>query len=521
MKAIILFNEVGEVDRPDETDVAIQAEAVSSALVANGYDVVRLACPLDLNEVAQQLRLLDPDFVFNIVESAYGSDRFAYLAAGMLEGLGIPYTGTTATAMALCDNKPVAKQLLLSAALPTPEWLVRSGRELRTFPQTSAVDRADDIFIVKPAAEHASLGMTGDSLVPFTELHEKLTELGDGYFAEKFIDGREFNLSLIEIDRSPFVLPPAEIVFDSFPQGMHRIVGYSAKWHSESFEFNNTPRTFEFGDSDGRLLDKLKNIAIRCWNNFNLKGYARIDFRIDKEGNPWILEVNCNPCLSPDAGFQAALNRASITFAEAVEMMVDSAFDPAKTARSVMRDRYQIDNVARTSTENSVRGKAEPAAKPILRREVREQDREAISHILVSAGNFNPEEIEIALELLDDFNRLGTASGYNFIFAEVDDLTVGYICYGPIPLTASSFDIYWIAVLPDRQSLGIGATLMKSCEQAIAADGGHAIYIDTSGRDSYLQARKFYQKNGYRQAVRLTDFYATDDDKVLYRKDLA
>ncbi|HBB18312.1 MAG TPA: D-alanine--D-alanine ligase, partial [Syntrophus sp. (in: bacteria)] len=95
-----------------------------------------------------------------------------------------------------------------------------------------------------------------------------------------------------------------------------------SKWEEGSFEFNHTPRSFTFPETDAPLLLRLKELALRCWNLFDLRGYARVDFRVDKEGRPWILEVNANPCLSPDAGFLAATLHANLTFEEVLERII-------------------------------------------------------------------------------------------------------------------------------------------------------------------------------------------------------
>ena len=112
---------------------------------------------------------------------------------------------------------------------------------------------------------------------------------------------------------APQVLPPAEIDFGDFPPDKPRIVGYQAKWDDESFEYHHTPRRFEFPSTDRALLAELSRLAADCWHQFGLRGYVRVDFRVDRDGRPWILEVNSNPCLSLDAGFAAAVQRAGIT----------------------------------------------------------------------------------------------------------------------------------------------------------------------------------------------------------------
>jgi D-alanine-D-alanine ligase len=127
--------------------------------------------------------------------------------------------------------------------------------------------------------------------------------------------------------RGPEVLPPAEIDFSAFPAGKPRIVGFDAKWDADSFAYTNTPRQFDFSASDRGLLERLSDLARKCWTSFGLAGYARVDFRVDEWGEPWILEINGNPCLSPDAGFAAAVERASIGYTRAVERIVAAALD--------------------------------------------------------------------------------------------------------------------------------------------------------------------------------------------------
>ncbi len=127
-------------------------------------------------------------------------------------------------------------------------------------------------------------------------LKEKAARLGGACFAETFIHGREFNLSIIGGLDGPEVLPPAEIIFDNLERGKPAIVGYRAKWEEDSHEYKNTPRTFAFNEDDQPLISELKSLALRCWDLFGLRGYARVDFRVDESCRPWILEVNCNPC---------------------------------------------------------------------------------------------------------------------------------------------------------------------------------------------------------------------------------
>ena len=99
-------------------------------------------------------------------------------------------------------------------------------------------------------------------------------------------------------------------------------VGYRAKWDEGSFEYGSTPRSFDFPPDDAALLATLKRLSLACWEIFGLRGYARVDFRVDAEGKPWVLEINTNPCLSPDAGFMAAAGRAGLSRNDVVRRII-------------------------------------------------------------------------------------------------------------------------------------------------------------------------------------------------------
>jgi len=156
-----------------------------------------------------------------------------------------------------------------------------------------------------------------------------------------------------------------------------------------------------------------------------------------------------------------------------------------------------------------------------LRTTVRHEDGEVIRDIVSSTGVFRPDEIGIAVELMEERLRMGLASGYHFIFAERDGRALGYSCYGPVPLTLHSYDLYWIAVRKDIQSTGIGKILLERSEAAIGELGGRKIYIETSSKEMYLGTRRFYERCGYLAEATLREFYSPGDDKVIYVKSIA
>lgn len=162
-------------------------------------------------------------------------------------------------------------------------------------------------------------------------------------------------------------------------------------------------------------------------------------------------------------------------------------------------------------------------AAPVMRFRDRpvEGDRRAVRDLTSSTGFFSPEEVAVAVELVEACLAQGPASGYRFIFAERDGCLEGYVCFGPIPLTASSFDLYWIAVRPDRQQAGLGRRLMDMAEAAARELGGTAVYVETSTRSQYEPTRAFYRRLGYRLAAELPDFYGPGDGQAILVKRLS
>ncbi len=322
MNILLLHDAVPKSAPPDAQDTLIQARAVQSGLVALGHTVDVVAADADLGALARRLTHARPALVFNLVESLAGSDAAAVAVPALLDGFGIRYTGSRAASIALSNDKCAAKALLARLSLPTPEWIEAD--------RAPAAFRPDD-YIVKARFEHASKDLEDDSIVRCDTidaarqaLQQRSRMVDRPCFAERFIRGREFNLSLLagaNID----VLAPAEIDFSTFPPGKARMVGYRAKWIEDSFEFANTPRTFDFAQADAPLLAQLIALARATFDALQLSGYARVDFRVDAEG-PWILEVNPNPCISPDAGFAAALARSGVRYEDALARIIAAAF---------------------------------------------------------------------------------------------------------------------------------------------------------------------------------------------------
>ena len=154
----------------------------------------------------------------------------------------------------------------------------------------------------------------------------------------------------------------------------------------------------------------------------------------------------------------------------------------------------------------------------IFREEVEPADPETVRRLCRSSGFFTPAEVDVADELVRERLARGQASGYEFVFAQLDGETVGYACFGPIACTVSGWDLYWIVVDDTRRGLGLGSRLLDRVEDRVAAMGGGRLYAETSSQPAYAATRAFYAKRGFRIEARMKDFYASGDDKVVYGK---
>ena len=316
---VVLHNQVGDESAQDELDVITQVNVVSEALAVLDYDPVSVPLALDLQSAVDRIHSLKPAFVFNLVESIAGTGRLIYFAPALLDNSGHAYTGSGTDAMYLTTNKPLSKTVMNTHHIATPAWTSFNG--------SIAEPGFDPPYILKPAWEDASVGLNTCSV--FHKKTDLLVHIknqqpipGD-WFAEAYIPGREFNISILATAGEPQVLPAAEIDFIDFPADKPKIVDYKAKWETDSFEYQHTVRRFDFPSTDNTLIAELNEITRRCWKAFNLNGYARVDFRIDTDGKPWVLEINANPCISPDSGFVAAAERAGIDFNTVVRRIID------------------------------------------------------------------------------------------------------------------------------------------------------------------------------------------------------
>jgi D-alanine-D-alanine ligase len=311
----------GQENWQSSLDVIVQVEAIEEALEALGHSSVRIPFTRDLGGFSERFKEQMVDIVFNLCETVDEDPHLIWHAAAVFELLGVSFTGSTSAALMLTTDKVVSKRLLKGRQVRTPKYIVYNGsREFTTalleFP-----------VIVKPRFEDASIGIDQDSIFENDqELRKGLKQFLDRFgpvLIEEYIPGREFNLTLLGYP-VPSVLPVGEIDFSAFPENLYPIVGYRAKWDKASFEYNHSPRRFP-RDLSRSLANKMEKVALACFHLFMVRDYGRVDLRVDDHGKIYVLEVNGNPCLSPDAGFAASAQEAGLSYEDMIGMIIDSA----------------------------------------------------------------------------------------------------------------------------------------------------------------------------------------------------
>lgn len=265
--------------------------------------------------------------IFNLVESLPQREYDCNLVPALCEACGLPVTGNPTPALVIGYDKWLTKSVLVASGVTCPRAvLVRPGESpadyLRRLPEPP--------LIVKPLEGDAGEGIDVDSVFnehspaladKLREIHRRFNQPG---LVEQYISGREINVSILEVDGRPHVLPAAEIDFSAFPPGRPHVVGYSAKWLSDSFDYQHTPRVIP-APLPPEALAAIVEAATNAWQAVGCRGYARVDMRLDARLRPLVLEVNPNPDISPDAGFVAALAAGGFSYERFVDNCIKEA----------------------------------------------------------------------------------------------------------------------------------------------------------------------------------------------------
>jgi D-alanine-D-alanine ligase len=321
MQVLIVYN--GPVlgpthpDAQSENDVLETVNYVAEHLAAAGFTIRQLAIQRNPRVLIDRVRRERPDVVFNLFEGLADHNETEAHVAGLLEWMGVSFTGCPYQTLCLARDKHVTKTLLRGAGLPTPEFFV-----VEDLPAPHCT--IDWPVIVKPADEDASVGLDQGSVVTDQDqLNDRVAFLlqtyGSPVLVEQFIRGREFNVGLIELPDLQ-VLPIGEILFVDDDPNYWPIVTYDAKWKPETRDYKSTPPRYPATVAP-RLAERVNDLARRAFRLLGCRDYARVDFRIKPPGRPYILEVNPNPDFSPTAGLAGGLQASGITLGQfAVEL---------------------------------------------------------------------------------------------------------------------------------------------------------------------------------------------------------
>jgi len=320
--ALVLLNRISADPKDDELDVLDQVKIVSQALKELNYQVVEYQIDLNLSKAIKEIKKINPFFIFNLAETLDNKGEFAYIPGAILTYLNIPFSGNPLIPLFFAANKVLAKEQLTNIGIKTPPWV--------TLDQLSKIKK-NKKYILKPTWEEGSLGLDEDSVFDGSDtafIKKIATKNKNYFFVEEFIEGREFNVSIMGTKEGPVVLPIAEMTFLKYPEGKPRIMGYTAKWKEDSFEYKNTRRTFKLPAADKDIKEEIERICKKCWNSFGFKGYVRIDFRMAADRVPLVIDMNLNPCISESGGFIAATQKAGIKFVKVIEQIVEEALKP-------------------------------------------------------------------------------------------------------------------------------------------------------------------------------------------------
>lgn len=311
MKVAILYDGLSAASA--DQLIVTTVDAVERELVAEGNTVVRIGVSPGAQWI-DRLRRARVDLVFNLCESIDGVAALEPPVISVLELLGLAYSGSSSWTASLCLRKHVVNAALERAGLPVPKFaVVRGGGTIPSvgFPA-----------ICKPAAEDASIGVEQRSVVRTTrQLTARvgaMLERWDEVLVQRYIEGREVNVGIL----GDATLPIAEIDFGQMPRGMWRIVTYRSKWETGSDEdLGSAPQCP--ARLPASVASQLRKVAVAAWRIVGGAGYGRVDFRIDERGRPWILEVNANPDIAPDAGLARMAGVAGIEYGSLVRRVCE------------------------------------------------------------------------------------------------------------------------------------------------------------------------------------------------------
>ncbi len=312
-------------DIPAEEEYA----KIEAALTDAGYKVASYNIKDRFERLFKFLARRKIDVVFNLVEFFHGRPEEEMLVASFFELLEVPYTGAPPMTLALAQNKPLAKSVLRSYDLPTPRSMT-----IRTMADFKSRHNLHYPLIVKPACEDGSGGIENASIVSSMKALRArtefvLTDFKMDALIEEYIEGRELNVAVLGNGERRRVLPISEITFEDMPEHLYKIVSFQAKWDPLHEAYHKTIPSCP-AELPKSKTEEAQRLALKATEALGTRDYARVDMRMDKKGNLFILEVNPNPNLSEGTGIARSAEAARMKFSDLLKEIVESALERAK-----------------------------------------------------------------------------------------------------------------------------------------------------------------------------------------------
>jgi D-alanine-D-alanine ligase len=307
----------------DDLSPIEEYELLAEILSKAGFDAYPLNIMDDMHLMLNNLKKNKPDVVFNFIELYKENSRLEMNIVGLFELLNIPYTGAPPMALANCQSKVLAKRMLKQSKINTPNFLV-----VKELPKKLKHNLKFPLMI-KPAFEDASVGIENDSIVYDEKTLRNRIEYIHKYFlqpalVEEFIEGRELNVAILG-DKNPKALPISEIDFARMPDHLHNIVSYQAKWDPNHEAYHKTIPICP-AKLPKKIEKQAKEIALASFKLMGCRDYARIDMRLSKNNELFVLEVNPNPDLTEGAGFMRSAEAAGYSYAQSLKKIAMLAY---------------------------------------------------------------------------------------------------------------------------------------------------------------------------------------------------
>ncbi|MCK6550701.1 GNAT family N-acetyltransferase [Myxococcota bacterium] len=505
MRIAVLYNDdwkhypPGAPSYEADAEVRETAEAVAQALARTGFEPVLMTVDDALEPLVEALGREKVDGVFNLVESLGGASSREPEIPELLDRLGLPYTGNAAHVLRAAHAKDETRKILAAHGVPVARGFVVS--EPAEAAARLAASGARFPLFVKPARTDASIGIDQRSIVrAASELEAQLArvaaEVPGPILVEEYLPGREVNVAIFpEPEHGQAVCTWIDF---SECVGVAPIVTYDCKWRPGTPEYaaKSLPAKGLVPEDE---IARAQHVARAAFLALGGTSYGRVDLRMGEDGGFYVIDVNPNPDINPDAGLTVAARSVGLDHDALIRAVMEAALANGRTRPPAkVRD-------LRTG---------------VTIRAIAAADRAPLAELLSKIENFTPDEQAVALELIDGSIQDPARSGYETIVAELDgDATgapkiAGYLCYGLTPMTEWTYDLYWTAVDRTVRGKGLGKALLVRFEALVRERRGKIIRIETSSMESYGGTLEFYLRNGYAIVSQIRDFYRAGDDLI-------